>query len=146
MRARILTQGGKFVAMDPRTIETPAKKQGDAHTYSDWRTLRAPLPAIHVGAIIESLVVVHERKPLSSAGDLYSYTLGDYVPVTLSRVVVDYPSKTRIKFRTSQMGKTWPVVSKSKGRTRRIYSMGLTKAYDIEGGQPFGRARALCLF
>jgi hypothetical protein len=68
VRARVITPDNVIHALDPKTItDSPARDDNDK-TYGDGRTLRAPLPAIAPGSVVEQEEVSKERAPLFGAG------------------------------------------------------------------------------
>lgn len=80
MEARVLDTSGGFHKLDPASIEIVAPTQGEDHTYSDWRQMRAPLPAVRVGSIMETVTIRKSSKAMSEGGDSAFLYLGAYSP------------------------------------------------------------------
>lgn len=91
IRARVVTADGLAHELDPATIAEVAAGDDDGLTYTDRRTLRAPLPAIARGAVVEQEILVTDTAPLFEAGTQFRFFFGSGVPTLRARVVVDAP-------------------------------------------------------
>jgi tetratricopeptide (TPR) repeat protein len=91
LRARVTTPDGRSRALDPQTIAEAPVSDDDPDVFSDRRRVRAPLPAVGVGAVVEEEIRVADRTPLFTAGTQYRFLLGSSVPVRRLRVTVDAP-------------------------------------------------------
>jgi transglutaminase-like putative cysteine protease/tetratricopeptide (TPR) repeat protein len=97
LRARVISADGKVSLLDPRTVETSGTGGGDADVYSDTRIVRAPLPAIAVGSVVELEVAEQERAPLFDAGVVGHFYFGSTVPVQKARLVLEAPATLPVK-------------------------------------------------
>jgi len=91
LRARVITKEGRVHVLDPRTIEVGAGDDRDQVVYSDSRTLRAPLPAVAVGAVVEEEIAQDGRPLLPGAGESERWYVGGFFPVLRSRLVLEAP-------------------------------------------------------
>jgi hypothetical protein len=91
VRARVITPDMAIHILDPKTITDSPAQDDENNIYSDRRVVRAPLPAIAVGSIVEEEETVKENAPLFSAGIVRRQSFGRYVPVQHSRLVLDAP-------------------------------------------------------
>ena len=68
IRARVITPDGAMHVLDPKTIAEVPVDQSSADELTDRRALRAPLPAVKVGAVVEEEIVVRDTRPFFSQG------------------------------------------------------------------------------
>jgi transglutaminase-like putative cysteine protease/Flp pilus assembly protein TadD len=91
-RARVSTPDGEAHVLDPHTVAEAPVDDDDPTIYRDRRRLRAPLPGVAVGAVVEQEVRTRDRLPLFAAGTTYSFALGSGTPTRRARVVIEAPS------------------------------------------------------
>ncbi len=97
IRARVVTPEGTAHTLDPASIgEVPVDQDSDV--LSDRRRLRAPLPALGRGAVVESETVARQREPFFAAGTLERFLLGTFVPARRIRVTLDYPRTLPLRY------------------------------------------------
>jgi tetratricopeptide (TPR) repeat protein len=124
MRARVVDAGGRAHELDPATIEESGARSKDPTLYSDVRVLRAPLPAVAVGAVVE-LEVEQESGPLIvGGGHSESWTWGGTVPVRKSRLVIEHPTGLSLQLVQRPRETVLPVSSQSDGRRRLVFEGG----------------------
>src|SRR5215470_871948 len=70
LRARVVTPDGKEHPLDPKTIAEEASSEGSRLLYGDRRRLRAPLPAVTAGSVVEQEIVTRETAPYFDAGSV----------------------------------------------------------------------------
>ena len=68
IRARVISETSEARWLDPRTIADAPAQEVDASIFSDQRVVRAPLPAVAVGAVVEWEVITRETAPILDAG------------------------------------------------------------------------------
>lgn len=96
--ARVVTPDGVVRTLDPKTIaDSPAAQSADL--LDDERILRAPLPAVTVGAVVEVRVVVADRRPFFEQGTVTRIGLDRGEPVRLSRVTIEAPRALPLRHR-----------------------------------------------
>lgn len=116
--ARVVTAGGTAHPLDAASVvEVPAGDQGDI--FSDSRVLRAPLPAVAVGSIVEYVIHRHARSVIPGAGTTTAFWFGGYGPVEHTRVTIDAP--LALAPRIVDRSKITPRVEERDGRRRTIY-------------------------
>lgn len=137
--ARVLDPSGTFHRLDPKTVEIVSQPQGEDHTYSDWRELRAPLAAVHPGSVIETLTTVTATRPYAKAGDRVQWYLGNSVPTLATRITVDSDRKLSPKLYLAPKA-IQAVKRKGKNYSYSI-SQGRLEPYKYEAYQPYDKAR-----
>ena len=89
LRARVVLADGTTRLLDGRTIvETPAR-ESSPDTYGDRRILRAPIPGVAVGSVVEVEIVSQVRGPLDGAGTERRFYFGSDVPMRRVRLSID---------------------------------------------------------
>jgi tetratricopeptide (TPR) repeat protein len=91
LRARVVGPTGQAHLLDPRTIAEAGVSDDDPELFSDRKRLRAPLPGLKVGAVVEQEIRSLEKAPYFTAGSSFGFSLGSGVPVRRARVRVDAP-------------------------------------------------------
>jgi len=98
LRARVVTSDGRTFALDPKTIETTTPNGQGGDIYTDRSLLRAPLPGIARGAVVELEIDTHEKTPMFDRGMVESFVFVSGVQTQKARLVVDAPVSLPIKF------------------------------------------------
>ena len=91
VRVRVVTKEGKAFLLDPKTIEVSGGEGGDPDLYTDRRLMRAPLPGLARGAVVEEEVIEDTRPIADGVGSSDSFLVGELVPVQRTRLVLDAP-------------------------------------------------------
>lgn len=143
--ARVLDPSGSFHKLDQKTIEIVSKPQGEDHTYSDWRELRAPLSAVHPGSVIETVTTTVAQRPYAKAGALVQWYLGNNVPTLVTRITIDSDRKLKPKLFLA------PNATQTVRRRGKNYSYSIVQghlaSYKYEAHQPYDVPRVpLLLF
>ncbi len=68
IQGRVITPDGQVHLLDENTIEEVQIPSRQANVFTDIKLLRAPLPALAVGSVIETEVITREHRPFSTAG------------------------------------------------------------------------------
>ena len=95
-RARIVSADGSSRELDQKTIAEEPLGSSSSQVFSDQRRLRAPLPGVESGCIVETEVVVSERVVEFPAGQIHYAFLWSNVPIRMARVVVRAPEAVPI--------------------------------------------------
>ncbi len=77
IRARVISPNGKEYWLDAKTLTESAAENVSNQTYRDNRLLTGPLPAVSLGSIVETEIVVKEHTSFCSsgiAGGIYTET------------------------------------------------------------------------
>lgn len=130
MRARVLTSDNAIHAFDPNTItDSPARDDNDK-IYGDGRILRAPLPAIAPGSVVEEEEVWQGRAPLLRAGVVVRNYFGRQVPVQNSKLVLEAPGSMPLHYALQLLPDMKPQKTEVNGRVQIIFEQGPMDALD----------------
>lgn len=99
VRARVITGDGRTFSFDPKTVETTTPRgQGGGDIYTDRSLLRAPLPGLAPGAVVEMETDIREKAPTFDRGVVEFFTFVAGVQTQKARLRVDAPVSLPIKF------------------------------------------------
>lgn len=126
IRARVIAPDGRVHELDPTTVAEAAAAVEDDEMFGDERLLRAPLPAVVVGSVVEAELVVPHVRPLFEAGVATRRYLALGEPGHRVRLILDAPAEAEFPFRAVGVGE--PVVETYPGRVRRIFERTATEA------------------
>ena len=122
-RVRVITPDGQAHALDQESIGEAAAEQDTPNIFSDEKLLRAPLPAIVVGAVVEEEIETKEIRPLFDHGIVERFLLAQQYPVRKLRLVIDAPATLPLKYEVIACNAA-PARTEDKGRTRLVFELG----------------------
>jgi len=124
IRARVITPDGAVHALDPKTIEEATAREGQRDVFTDRRLLRAPLPAVAAGAVVEEEIAVHETAPIFDCGVVHRSYFGKDVPVEKTRLVIEAPASQSLQYLVRLLPSVAPQKTESNGRVRLVFESG----------------------
>ncbi|HYM78806.1 MAG TPA: DUF3857 domain-containing protein [Candidatus Dormibacteraeota bacterium] len=137
VRARVITPDNAVHPLDPATItDAPARETEDA-VFSNRRVLRAPLPAIAPGSLVEQEEVSRETTVFFGAGSVQRYYFGFSAPLHHARLILEAPSAFPLHYTTELLPDLKPQRTESNGLVRLAFDVGPMEAFDdAEPGVP----------
>ena len=130
LRARVITPDSAVHVLDEKTItDAPAKENAD-HVFSDRRVIRAPLPAIAPGSLVEEELVSTESAPFFGAGSVERFYFGSSVPIQHTRLILDAPAALPLRYNIQLLPDLKPQRNENEGRVRLTFSYGLMDTPD----------------
>ncbi|MHB8501691.1 MAG: DUF3857 domain-containing protein [Candidatus Acidiferrales bacterium] len=130
MRARVITPDNSVHPLDPKTITDAPASDGDEKTYGDGRVLRAPLPAIAAGSVVEEEQVYTESAPFFGAGVVQRRYFGRGVPVERSKLTLDAPKSLPLRYSVQLLPDLKPQKNEANGRTQIVFEQGPMEAFE----------------
>jgi tetratricopeptide (TPR) repeat protein len=130
IRARVIAPDGTSYALDPATIADSAAQAADLTLYSDERLLRAPLPAIAPGAVIESEIVLRHRPSFAGAGMVARSYLQLSEPIEHFRLTLEATNSITLRHRVDAAPGLMPKHTTMDGVDRWVFDSGPTTASD----------------
>ena len=135
IQARVITKDYEVHSLDQKAItDAPAKDQENA-TYGDQRILRAPLPAIAPGVVVEVERTLRETAPLFSAGTVSRTYVGRAVPLHHLRVVIDAPTVLPLEYETRLLPGAKPQRTEADGKVTLAFDFGPLEP--LENSEPY---------
>lgn len=120
---RVVSADGAEHRLDPKTIDDAPASDTDSTIYSDRRRLRAPLPGVGPGAVVEQLVIVREKQPAFEAGFVRGFRASRRVPVRVSNLEISSPENRPVLAKTYLFEVT-PVRESANGVVHLRYRTG----------------------
>jgi len=130
LRARVITPDSKVHTLDPKTVTDAPASDNEEKIYIDGRVVRAPLPAIAPGSVVEEEYVTRERAPLFDAGVVSREYLGRSVPVQESRLTIDAPASLPLQYSLQLLPDLKPQRSEANGRVHITFEQGPLNAIE----------------
>jgi tetratricopeptide (TPR) repeat protein len=124
IRARVITPDGAIHALDPKTIEEAAARDDQRDVFTDRRLLRAPLPAVATGAVVEEEIAVRETASIFDRGVVHHCYFGKDVPVEEKRLVIEAPVSQPLRYLVRLLPSVAPQKTESDGRLWLVFESG----------------------
>ena len=135
LAARVVTKDGTVHTLDANAVTEAPARASSLDIFSDNRIVRAPLPAVAVGSVVEYTITMAGRSPIEGAGVSGVFHFGRWVPLERSRLILDGP--VSIQPRILNHSGVEPQVEEKDGRRRMTFTTGRrAKLEDLEGWLP----------
>ena len=128
IQARVVTKDGTVHTLDANALVEAAAPEESLDIFSDNRVIRAPLPAVAVGSVIEQLITYKSKESLYDSASSDVFFFGSFQPVHRSRLVVDAPASLAVQF--VNQAKIEPRREEKDGRQRIVFEGGPYAAKD----------------
>jgi len=137
LRARVITPDGAEHFLSPENISDSPMKEYSSNVYSDSRVVRAPLPALVIGAVVEREITLREHAPFFSAGSVKRFYFGNSMRTLASRLTIETPGDLPLKYVASLLPDVPCKKSVKKGRKRLTFESGAMEPWKPrESGMP----------
>lgn len=131
IRARVIEPDYTEHNLNPGAITEEPARGGDYKTYSDGKRLRAPLPAIAAGVLVEEEYLERETEPFFAPGRVGRSFFGHAeAPVAHSSARFDAPVGLPLRIETKLLPGVTPKRVESNGRLTITYDIGSLEAFD----------------
>jgi tetratricopeptide (TPR) repeat protein/transglutaminase-like putative cysteine protease len=130
IRARVITADNVVHMLDPKTIADTPAKEDTSDTYGDKRVLRAPLPAIAPGSLVEQELTWQETAPFFRAGTVNSFYLERSVPVQHASLILEAPASLPLRYDLKLLPDVKPQRIEENGHVRITFDSGPIEALD----------------
>lgn len=124
IRARVINPQGQMFELDPKTFERKGGAGSDDDVYTDDVIVRAPLPGLVVGAVVEQLVEAEETAPLFGAGTVSLFFFASEVPEWRARLIVEAPTSLPLRFTAKGPDTPTDQQSSHNGLVRHVFTGG----------------------
>ncbi len=125
IKARVITPDYAVHELDPKTITDAPESEEDSSIYSDERVVRAPLPAIAPGSVVEQELVLGVNPEFAGGGATGSLYFGRVsVPVQHRKVVIDAPSALQVQYALQQLPDLQPQRTEANGQVKIVFEAG----------------------
>ncbi|HEY6728414.1 MAG TPA: DUF3857 domain-containing protein, partial [Polyangiaceae bacterium] len=110
-------------ALNPATITEQPTYPEAPEIYSDARVLRAPLPSVSVGSVVDEVIKTTTHRPFLSKEHMHSVPFQIGIPQDRVELVVEAPSDLPVHFDVREAAVTRTETTKN-GRTRTTFTGG----------------------
>ncbi|HEY0513751.1 MAG TPA: DUF3857 domain-containing protein [Thermoanaerobaculia bacterium] len=142
IRARVITPDGAEHLLDPATLAENAGAPDDPGMFEDGRVLRAPLPAIRPGAVVEQQVTVRDISPFFDGGVVRLHGLDPGVLVRHAKLDLEAPATVPLRWVVRELPGVVPRETSAGGRHHLTFeARDLEPLEDPEAGLPADRPR-----
>jgi tetratricopeptide (TPR) repeat protein/transglutaminase-like putative cysteine protease len=125
IRARVIEPDFSEHELDPKAITEEPARGGDYKTYSDGKRLRAPLPAIAPGVVVEEEYLERETEPFFAPGRVGRAFFGhERTPVAHSSAVFAAPLSLPLRIETQLLPGLTPKRTEANGHATITYEIG----------------------
>lgn len=124
LRARVIGPEGRENLLDPATAAVFRPTQKDPEVFTDRMELKAPLPMIAKGCIVEVEITNRELRPFSRSGVRSSFTFDNTYPVQSARFTLDAPRSVDVKLKCEGFSEKLVQRTHHDQRTRYTLAMG----------------------
>ena len=137
LRARVITADYTVHTLDANTVtEVPAKQTAD-DVFSDRRVVRAPLPGVTTGSLVEEEQVSKQDAPFFGGAIVERFYVNGSVPIHHSRLFLDAPSSIPIRYDVRLLPDLKPQRTEAGGRVHIAFESGPMDAVeDIDTNLP----------
>jgi transglutaminase-like putative cysteine protease/tetratricopeptide (TPR) repeat protein len=130
VRARVITSDNVIHPLESKTITDAPEREESDKTYGDRRVLRAPLPAIAPGSVVEEEEISKESAPFFGAGVAERYYFAGAVPIQQMKLVLDAPESLSLHYSAELLPDMKPEKSLANGRVQIVFQQGPVEAFD----------------
>jgi transglutaminase-like putative cysteine protease/tetratricopeptide (TPR) repeat protein len=127
--SRVVSADGVVHSLDPKAV-VEATGDFEQDMFSDQRVLRAPLPGVTTGSIVETVITTLGRSPIAGGGKYGRFDFGSGSAVERSRLVLDAAAGVTPQI-VNKSG-IEPKVAEQNGRRVTIFEKGHTDAIEEE--------------
>ncbi len=103
VRARVISPDGKVHWLDPKNVAEVPVNQDSATVLSSRKRLRAPLPAVDVGSVVEEVTQTRQFQPFFAQGEVRRWYFASFETLQASRLVLDVPKDSSLRFEVRGM-------------------------------------------
>lgn len=136
--ARVIGKDGSVHTLDAKAITESAARDESPDIFTDNRLLRAPLPGMATGAVIEQVITYRDHNPLFETGTAGRMKFGRFAPVETTRLVIDAPAELPIRYVNKSSPRIEPLKTESDGRQRVVFASGrIEPLEDLEWNLPY---------
>jgi len=132
IKARVISKDYEVHPLGDKAITDAPAKDEDNATYGDQRVLRAPLPAIAPGVVVEEERTGRETAPFFDAGTVSRVYLGRSDPVHHMRLTLEAPSSLPLRYETHLLPGLKPQRTEADGRVTIVFETGPMDALENE--------------
>jgi len=130
LKARVVTADHVNHPLDAKSITDSPASDEDEKEYGDRRVVRAPLPAIAPGAVVEQEVTIRETAPLFAAGRVRRVYFGSTSPAHETQLLLDAPDALKLQYKAQLLPDVKVERQEENGHVRVRFVQGPMEAVE----------------
>jgi tetratricopeptide (TPR) repeat protein len=131
VRIRVITPDFAVHPLDPKSITDSPAVDDDPDVYGDARVIRAPLPAIEIGSLVEEEDMWTDTKPAFDAGVVIRLYFGrSGILVQNTRLVLDAPLAVPLRYQMQLLPEVSPLREEANGWVKLTFDFGPIQPLD----------------
>ena len=130
LRARVITPDNAAHTLDANTITDAPARVTEDDLFGDRRVVRAPLPAVAPGSLVEEEQVSKQNGPLFGGAIAERFYFSGSVPIHHTRLVLDAPSAVPIRYDIRLLPDLKPQRTEAEGRVQIVFENGPVEAVE----------------
>jgi tetratricopeptide (TPR) repeat protein len=124
VRSRVIAPDGTVSTLDPATLKEYQPNASDAELFADRKLIKAPLPQLRVGSLVETEITRAEHRPFSRAGTRGAFVFVSAVPVQAYRCVLEVPEGLKLNWKWEHLSPDVMQTTAAGGRVRHAIQFG----------------------
>ncbi len=125
LKARVITADYVVHKLDPETVKDASVQDEQSNVYSQVHVLRAPLPAVAPGSVVESQMVLRMRAAFEGSGISASAYFGKTsVTVEHQSLTLEAPSTLPLHFKLQLLPHLQPRRIEKHGKVKLVFEEG----------------------
>jgi hypothetical protein len=129
IKARVIAPDGTIHELDSKTIAETQVKDSESDVLTDRKSLRAPLPAMEVGSVVEQEISIQQTSTtVSGSGCVRYFFFGESVPVQQTKVEIVGPEAIAFRYRDRLLPQVILHDNKQDGVRTMSFEQGPMKA------------------
>ncbi|MBN1648769.1 MAG: DUF3857 domain-containing protein [Spirochaetales bacterium] len=133
IRVRVTNPDGSVHYLEEAHMVESAARENNGKIFSDAKVIRAPLPNVIIGSIVEQEIIREESAPYFAEGSLVSWYFRTGNSIKNSTVRIKVPENLPFQYKLYLMDKLKPVIEKADGVVSYGFSLeDLTPDEDME--------------
>jgi tetratricopeptide (TPR) repeat protein len=131
IQARVITKDGTVHQLDAAAISEAPGPEDSLDIFSDNRVIRAPLPAVAEGSVVEQVITRKQRSPIAGAGMADAFEFGSWVPIEKARLVITKPESLAFNLENRTSPSIEPVKTSADGQQTMTWEAGPLKKIEF---------------
>ena len=137
LHARVITPDYAMHPLDLATVTDSPARDTEESVFSDRRVLRAPLPSIAPGSLVEEEESDSESTAFFGAGSVERFYFGFSAPLHHARLILDAPSTLPLRYHAELLPDLKPQRTEADGRLHIIFDVGPLEPFEeLDPGLP----------
>lgn len=121
LKARVCNPNGKAYLLTPEHIVESGEKEDNVNMFSERRYLRAPLPNVTIGSVVEIEYSITEKKPFFNDGVVQYMDIRNRNPIYRQKIVLETADGLPFRYKVYGQEGLTPKIKTYSGYTRYTF-------------------------